>query len=379
MKNIHPFNKIKLAGMLLSVLAIALIVGIKAPDHAKASSNDNMHGWIWSDMPNGSDQTKTSSFYAGRGFGYVSMNSDDPGMTGTYGVSINFLTGELYGQGWSENGGWLDFDAAGPYPPYNAATSAKVQPNCWADASIDVCPVIGWARFTAYNNPQAGGWDGWVNLRSDVAPTYGVSFQKSTGKFSGVAWGGMVVGWLNFDNVTADVNPTITLPLFCKDSTSGQIVPYTDPANIPARCKADLICYKEPGHIPVSYPVGSQIPSQCTLPAGLSVCYSQPGNIPHAYVTGTAVPAVCLTNTTDLCTNKDIPGVQSVLPTFYNGVWYEDPNNDGFCTPMANPPIKGCMNPKANNYNPLATIDDTCTFDGTGGPKDPLNPIYKEN
>lgn len=374
MKNIHPFNKIKIIGTLVGIVVLGLIVGIKIPDHATASAGNNVHGWAFSDMPSTSDRTVTpSNFYGGQGLGYASMNSDDAGMSGNYGVTLD-AAGELSGQAWSEYGGWLNFDASGPYPPYNAGTSAKIMPSCWNDAAQDTCKVTGWAKYSSGGSPQSGGWDGWVGFNSDFAPEYHVTYTKSSGQFSGKAWGGTVAGWVSFDNVKADV--PLTLPLFCVDSSSGHIIPYTDPANIPAQCKSDLVCYKEPGHVAVTYAIGSPIPSQCTTPVGLSICYSQPGNVPHAYVTGTAVPAVCL-STVDLCRN--IAGVQSVLPVFSNGVWYENPSGSGNCTPMTTPPVIGCMNPKANNYNPLATIDDVCTFDGTGGPKGPLTPIYKEN
>jgi hypothetical protein len=355
---LHPLNKIKLAGTIIGVIALGLVVGIKAPDYAKASANNNVHGWLWSDMPTGSDQAITPSNQSGgRGFGYVSLNSDDPGMSGNYGVSLDLATGELSGQGWSEYGGWLDFDPSGTPPNAlgNSAIPATLDGSCLTGPQT-VCPVLGWAKFLSGGSAQSGGWDGWVSLQG-INPNYGIKYDKATGRFSGVAWGGTVVGWINFDNVFVDMVP----PLSCADPVLGTVYTYTDPANPPAQCAAT---------------------------PGMSVCYSEPGHIGHFYAAGTTPPSVCTVfppsspsvPPVDLCSN--LAAIQSILPTFINGIWYNDPNNDRMCTEMTNPPIMGCTDRNAENPTPFATIDDgSCTYGpgGPGGPEGPIKPIYKEN
>ncbi len=212
----------------------------------------DLHGWAWSDMPNGSDQNITpSNHQGGRGLGWISMNGTDTGTNGNgyYKVDLDPAVGTLSGDAWSEYGGWLDFTPSGPYPTFTIlggpnvlpTTPAKVDSVCLTSKGR-ACVVTGWARFIAgedTNTQNTGGWDGWVNMSgntyqghvangsfgvtydadpTDVCPTVPTS-APCYGKFSGYAWGGEVAGWIGFDGVSITPPAPLT-PGSCTDTNA---------------------------------------------------------------------------------------------------------------------------------------------------------------
>ncbi|HXF43987.1 MAG TPA: hypothetical protein VNK70_00765 [Candidatus Paceibacterota bacterium] len=125
------------------------------------------------------------------GAGWIKFNSEPiPGSnlqasTVNYGVYVH-RDGKISGAAWSSVYGWLSFneaDLAGcPSGP------------CVATMDLPTGAVSGWAKFL--------GIDQWVHLRGtagDGTP-YGVSFNPTTGEFSGQAWGSDLVGWINFSS-----------------------------------------------------------------------------------------------------------------------------------------------------------------------------------
>ncbi len=116
-----------------------------------------------------------------------------------YGVMADTATGELSGFAWSENIGWVRFDPPGPYP-YNPAYSGRY------DVSDN--KFKGWARSCAAtadprhcgtgNNPDAGGWEGWLKLSGNGYSVEQVGNATAGCFLNGYAWGGMVIGWLKF-------------------------------------------------------------------------------------------------------------------------------------------------------------------------------------
>ena len=73
MKPLHPLTTIKIIGTAIGIGALVLVAAIKIPDRVIASASDNVHGWLWSDMPDNSNHAVpspgTSNQYGGRGFG----------------------------------------------------------------------------------------------------------------------------------------------------------------------------------------------------------------------------------------------------------------------------------------------------------------------
>ena len=329
------------------MLAIIMVGGgVYGVLRASASATDNVHGWLWSDAPNQSDQNMTCSDNdCGRGFGWISMNSVDTGAGGNYGVNLDMTTGKLVGKAWSEFAGFLQFDVNGPFPTGIGTdnSSARVNPTCLNDNSYTSCNVTGWARFMeAPASNQAGGWDGWVSLGGQAGngSSYGVTYNKSTKKFAGKAWGDINAGWIEFG------------------------VP-----NDGAYVQAGDVCPDEPAYpatlgVQTSIPAGYQTETITIYP---HTGPQQPGGHPQY-----TIQTVCRPNAVqDVCTN--IAGVQSSVPTQINGVWYVEmpPVGSLKCAPIAQAQL--CQDSVASNYGgplpcnyainqtPQTPISDLCS------------------
>lgn len=167
--------------LFVGVLAAASLIFSSSPTPpAGAQSSSELHGWAWSSN-----------------IGWVSMNCADGGVCGTSNYRVRVGPGPgpggLSGYAWSSNIGWIDFAPAGPYPAAGPQYSARID-----DPAAPSSPLSGWARALS----NGGGWDGWIKMSGTASGggSYGVSV--SGGQFSGFAWGGDVIGWLNFDMVT---------------------------------------------------------------------------------------------------------------------------------------------------------------------------------
>lgn len=369
------------------MVIVALVVIIKTPDTSHANSTDNVHGFLWSDMPNGSDECvgtephtpdcpgATHSGFTGRGLGWISLNSDDPGAgpVGTYGVSLG-TNGILSGYGWSEYGGWLLFNTPGsPYPtgPGTTAGPAHIDAAC-LNGSPTVCPVIGWMRFIS-GQALDGGWDGWISLSG---LNYHVLYNKVQHTITGDAWGDSVAGWVHFYNVTVDAPVP---PLTCTDTTTGQTITYqaTDP--MPAGC------------VPV--PVNDVCPNNSVPDKNPELTGIQTGTGPWLGSNGTWYgPDIngdgSCDKTNDLC--PSVPGTQTP-----SGPWSVTVNNvttvyglsNNICIPSVCPNHAGfyATPPTGESiiHGQCVSIINYCQQNPTlcsgGGANGPLKPIYKEN
>lgn len=153
------------------ILSVGFLVYKNQVRLAKAGSAENVSGWAWSSN-----------------IGWVSFNSDSGGGPVSYGAHIN-STGVLSGYAWSGNVGWISFNEA------DLAGCPSGTCRAWVDLATG--NVSGWIRvLSAKDNPQAGGWDGWISLRGT---NYSVGVDFDTKQFTGWAWAGDVIGWLNFN------------------------------------------------------------------------------------------------------------------------------------------------------------------------------------
>ncbi|MDD5050297.1 MAG: PKD domain-containing protein [Candidatus Pacebacteria bacterium] len=183
----------------------------------------NVTGWAWGgDGPNAADYTTAG------GAGRISMNCRTGGTDGStnpvdnivnsvcgahdYGVNVapSGKAGQYVfsGYAWSDNFGWLSFNAADvagcPVP------LASPLPPCQGNLdNLQSSPtrnkVTGWARFLSRDN----GWDGWVELSGtnhaspDTTGNNGVTYTLT--KFVGYGWGGDPtgggIGWIQFYDV----------------------------------------------------------------------------------------------------------------------------------------------------------------------------------
>lgn len=155
-----------------------------------------LKGWAWSSN-----------------IGWVNFNCEDQGVCtqSYYKVSLS-PSGNLSGCAWSSSIGWIRFD-----PQTGSVPSA---PNQSAQIDIGTGLASGWARAcnvfqsdcsgTLKDDTDRGGWDGWLKMAkdsSDDGGAYGV--RLSGNKLENFAWGGDVVGWLNFDSGISGSGVTI--------------------------------------------------------------------------------------------------------------------------------------------------------------------------
>lgn len=180
---------------------------------AQAASRD-LHGWAWSSH-----------------VGWVGFNCEDVSVCATtnYKVVYDDVSGNLTGYAWSSSIGWINFspsltgapDSAGAARVVNAATG---EVRGWIRAcSVFASGCAGALKSSAY----LGGWDGWIKLSgtNHASPNFttdnngdgvidgGVTFDQANSRFLGNAWGGEVVGWLNFRNSAGGVTIDPPLPL----------------------------------------------------------------------------------------------------------------------------------------------------------------------
>lgn len=142
--------------------------------------------------------------------GWIQMN---PSLGG---VTLNDATGDLNGYAWSDNIGWVNFDAT------DATHPSAIINNITTCGSA--CVVSGWAKAIA---ADGNGWDGWIKMRDAAAPAYSVNLDKTTGNFSGYAWGSDVVGWVSFGGVTLGSAPAPTLSVSLSANPSSGNPPLT--------------------------------------------------------------------------------------------------------------------------------------------------------
>ncbi len=265
-----------------------------------------------------------------------------------WGVTLDLdhagVDGSFQGQAWSSNYGWLTFRG-------NQVSS------CWLDhpgvtydgvARADIASgsgivdVTGWAKFTAGGDDNT--WDGCVAFSG---ATHRVKLDMSTGKLTGWAWGGPVVGWISFQNpecrycnpsialegvpqMTFWVNPMTLLP----GMTSANIkwTSSTVNGNYVASCS-------QYGNDQGWNHWDSSLPH---VPPNVVDISTTAGNLPFGLHPATGITETTTYNIT--C----VDNLGNTLPTKYATVtvWTE-----------------GCMDPLASNYDAEADIDDgSCVF-----------------
>ena len=159
--------------------------------------------------------------------GWISFSDCDfsvnPSCTPTYYVQADPSTGILDGSAWAPNIGFIYFKSSfhGPFGLSGGGMPATI------DASGN---LTGWARASAFpftsstynadNEATINGttttpaeWaDGWINFSGSTTTgyPYKVSFDNTTKKASGFAWGDKVLGWISMSGANYGVYVTST-------------------------------------------------------------------------------------------------------------------------------------------------------------------------
>lgn len=191
---------------------------------AQASGDRPLYGWAWSNSSTG-------------GVGWISFNCANPEVnscaTAPYSVILkadNTLTGYAWvnprdGSANSNNIGWLQFGGLSGCPGGGSCT-----------AQLSGTTLTGWARFVTATNASSAGWDGWVKLSGTATngSAYGVTMNTTTGAFSGYAWGGETVGWIDFNPRLNGVTP----PPQCQDPQHIGVCDQEHSTNLATSCSA---------------------------------------------------------------------------------------------------------------------------------------------
>ncbi len=193
-------------------IAILSLVFIPLASYAislKGVEYNNVVGWAWSDNIGwiGFSCHTSEAEKAGDAGGSVPVCSNIWGthiVEGSEASVIGLPERTVIGRAWSDNVGWISFERSETNNPpetgdmaFDSLFSAK---NFTAMVNSSN-RIVGWARVlsacadascSSIVNPS---WDGWIYFPDDAS---GVTI-NSSGKWSGFAWGGTVLGWISFD------------------------------------------------------------------------------------------------------------------------------------------------------------------------------------
>jgi hypothetical protein len=224
------------------LVTVVLIVGFSYGSFGKILQPDALKTPIAS-----ADATHEASGFAwSSNIGWISFNClDSSGWSSpqqstcgvaNYGVDVETAAGpnqgNFSGYAWSSNIGWIRFD-----PDADASGTGCTAAPCAAKLNLDGT-VTGWARAcsvlssadcsgsTMKANSITGGWDGWikmsgswsngVHLDADGPDNIAGNADDYT-RLVGFAWGGDVVGWVDFApalanaGVLLNIDPDVTL------------------------------------------------------------------------------------------------------------------------------------------------------------------------
>src|SRR3989344_4900374 len=172
--------------MFKRVLILIIFLSVLIIPSKVSAANPTLSGWAWSSN-----------------IGWITFD------TGANAVQIA-SNGNMSGWAWSSNIGWIKFGGFpnGSFPAGGANNNAKTN---LSDGS-----VTGFARACAGTADgqcismasRSDGWDGWIELSGANHATKvsngtgGVTYVSNSGgggSYKGYAWGGDVVGWLQFN------------------------------------------------------------------------------------------------------------------------------------------------------------------------------------
>jgi len=188
------------------IISLALLVILASAffsvDKSKAAATDTGSGWFWSGTGDGAGLDT--------GFGWGSMNNADPGAGGnSYGVNIPTSDGTLVNSyAWSENVGWISFNAADLTGcPYGTCSAQRVGNN-----------LIGWARIVGIETELAagnsGGWKGWISLGNKAGDpvSYGIQLNVdgtiTQGQTTSYGYSDEL-GWIDFSKAKMVIPSTL--------------------------------------------------------------------------------------------------------------------------------------------------------------------------
>ncbi|KKS77554.1 MAG: hypothetical protein UV64_C0006G0009 [Parcubacteria group bacterium GW2011_GWC1_43_11b] len=185
--------------LLVGILAVLALVAILPTPAIFAETGSTLNGWMWSDN-----------------IGWISAKT-------TSCPSCNVIidsTGKFSGFAWSDAVGWINFNP-GDNPPATPDQAFVSMPMTGGN-------VTGWARAcsvftsgcsgTLKDNNQRGDWDGWIKMQA-------VTWDGSTGFFSGFAWGDLNLGWISMAGLSTNPVTATNYTLTVNTLDGGRLIP----------------------------------------------------------------------------------------------------------------------------------------------------------
>lgn len=235
---------------IILVVALAIIFAGGFQTTSALASTD-LNGWAWSSN-----------------IGWISFNASNSGSQGgNYRVSAVTTTqvpsvAALSGYAWSSNVGWIQFSSSATGCPASEASFDKpvaqngtgadlpygVTNICAPRVDISTGKVSGWARVLSIAADDST--SGWLHLSGTNHPTGlgGVTYNTSSGAFTGYAYEPSSVGWIDF--AYTGLSPGVKI---CTTGTAG-----CPPVVVAPTCSIGTITIS--GNdvlIPIDLPTGS--------------------------------------------------------------------------------------------------------------------------
>jgi hypothetical protein len=195
----------------LVILTVIVLFGAYQFHQSSAQTPVNVLGWAWGVTTDDNLAGKGATPYdEGVGLGWISgttASQGTPASTLSYGLSFPQSDGLVFGNVWSSNVGWIDFQPGGLPPDGGTAGVQRI-------GNI----LKGWARIRSIADASPnnnGGWNGWIKfggITQNNTP-YDVQIKQFTAPIppnythylSGYAWS-EDVGWIYFGDDTT-INP----------------------------------------------------------------------------------------------------------------------------------------------------------------------------
>ncbi len=216
MRTLTLFSTLKVIAIALCLFAIYSV----APAEAQIPAGVELNGYAWS-----------------ANVGWISLNcrtggasEEDVCTTSNYKVVVN-PNRNITGYAWSSNIGWIRFGgletmtgSTFPIGSNTVAASARLENTVYRNTNLEgwIRACAGTASITGYcgngaNNPNSGGWDGWISLK-------GTGYGVNTANFGDpqYVWGSDVVGWIDMSTHVNWYSLTELTGIGCTITTIGE-------------------------------------------------------------------------------------------------------------------------------------------------------------
>jgi hypothetical protein len=218
---------------ILTIFLFLFALCFLLPNRASAAATGNVSGQAWSEN-----------------FGWISFSCADGGTCSPAGTDYKTIIstttatyGNFSGYAWSERFGWISFNE-GDAPSYTFNSNSLCStytcdsnhnPNCTACFNKSDHKVYGWAKILSMGDE---GWIKFSKEAGDGGSDFNVSIEPFSGDFSGWAWNnndnGHGVGWISFNSADPAASSSVAYKVAVDLNTPPTVANMTAPNWSPA-------------------------------------------------------------------------------------------------------------------------------------------------